>query len=384
MTEKDSMETIVTKDDEEKKKPKKEKKRKRDNSKDEVTEGRSDISAATNSKSASLRKELLKQRRLEREKLLDKVPKVDDNGISYTKQQIRLMRKRVQKGLHPVETPAEKHARLVHEAQLRKEVEAELAGVNDNEDVDDHAENFDGANNGGGDDADDADDDDIDIDKSVERRETNINNTVSPDEGPIDGDGDDDNDYSYEKRPDDAFERKVDQSMVRPIKKKKRAKPVPPDYICSACKNESDQPAHWIYDCSYKKTIPGTNQVSRKKRGLNDPLETKLFVSGLPFETTVQDVNDMFMTKANNAIVTHCKLIKFNDTKRCKGQAYVTFATPDAAKNALRLNGTILTPTIKQNKNDNNQNRTNTTKELKLKITKVLNRAMTKMKQKSN
>ena len=144
--------------------------------------------------------------------------------------------------------------------------------------------------------------------------------------------------------------------------------------------------------------MPGTNQVSRKKRGLHDPLETKLFVSGLPFDTTIKDVTELFTSKimndgdtttatttatAGGPLVVHCKLIKFDDTKRCKGQAFVTFATPEAAKSALKLNGTMIQSssipaTTKSNKAKQDAGKTTTSKELKLKITKVLNRTLTK------
>ncbi len=172
------------------------------------------------------------------------------------------------------------------------------------------------------------------------------------------------------------------------MKKKRREKPVPSDYVCSACRGtNNEQPRHWIYDCSYKKTMPGTNQVSRKKRGLHDPLETKLFVSGLPFDSTVHTVTELFTPNNNmehgavvvGPVVVHCKLIQFEDTKRCKGQAFVTFATPEAAKNALKLNGTVIpssTTTAAASKKAKKD--VGTTKELKLKITKVLNRALTK------
>lgn len=323
-------------------------------------------------------KELLKQRRLERQKLLDLVPKIDEHGISYTKQQIRLMRKRVQKGLHPIETSAEKHNRLVEEARVRKEVEAELAGYDGN--------NNDDESHGDGD---DNNNDDDNVDSNSQKWNESDDKLHSQASHHDNGEDDvDKEDYSYEKRPSSTGGEPIDR---RPIKKKKREKPVPSDYVCSACKGtDNDQSPHWIYDCLYKKTMPGTNQVSRKNRGLHDPLETKLFVSGLPFDSTIKDVTELFTAKIGNTadadntgpVVVHCKLIKFEDTKRCKGQAFVTFATPEAAKKALKLNGTIIpassaitTASSKKAKKDIGNT---TTKELKLKITKVLNRTLTK------
>ena len=43
-----------------------------------------------------------KARKLEKEKLLSQIPKVDENGISFTKIQMRNMMKRVKKGLPPL------------------------------------------------------------------------------------------------------------------------------------------------------------------------------------------------------------------------------------------------------------------------------------------
>jgi RNA recognition motif. (a.k.a. RRM, RBD, or RNP domain) len=293
---------------------------------------------------SSKSKEERKRRRLEREKRLDQVPKVDENGIRYTKQQIRHMRKRVERGLHPVETPSEKQARLAQEAQLRREEEAELSGL------------MEGREEITGDVPEDVDEPNLETNKD-------------------DNDEEEETSFSYEKRPKDASETLAERPRVQ---KKKRAKPVPSDYVCSACQNADGQPPHWIYDCLNKKTVPGTNQVSRKNRGLQDPSETKLFVSGLPFDTTAKDVSELFASKADVSVV-HVKLIKFEDTKRCKGQAFVTFATPEAAKKALRLNGSVIPSTVAPTKPkgsaENKQK-----KELKLKVTKVLNRVVTKTK----
>ena len=359
------------------------KKRKRDGEEAASIEKETDVSRNKDDDTAKTKsKELLKKRRLEREKLLELVPKVDENGISYTKQQIRLMRNRVQKGLHPIETPAEKHHRMVEEARIRREVEAELAGFDQNDQDDNGNGNYDDHDNNK-----DENHDNIQSDsRLLKTPKSHTDDNVA--------DHTDQPDYSYEKRPSTE-----DPTERPPMKKKRRAKPVPPDYVCSACRGTNkDQPPHWIYDCAYKKTMPGTNQVSRKKRGLHDPLETKLFVSGLPFDSTVHTVTELFTshhqreqhaqgtaattTTTNNnkepaVVVVHCKLIQFADTKRCKGQAFVTFATPAAAHHAMTLNGTMVIPSSSSSKTATKTN-VGTTKELKLKITKVLNRALTK------
>lgn len=333
------------------------------------------------------------KRRLEREALLEQVPKVDAvTGMAYTKQQIRRMRKRVARGLNPLETPAEKHARLVRDAELRKEEEAELAGLlivtKNQKNVDEQSD----------DDNNNDDDDEDEDDRSEDEDEKD--GVATKDEGT------DEAPFSYEKAPKDAAETLAEQPPPR--KKKKRDKPVPVDYVCSACQNAiSGAPPHWIYDCPHKKTVPGTNQVSRKQRGLHNPSDHKLFVSGLPFDATAKDVMAMFAAKLEAeapasgsssssdaaALVSHCKLIKFADTGRCKGQAFVTFATADAAQQALRLlNGAVIEnpaaplPLSADAKKKTKQNEAaasapNKRKEqLKLKVTKVLNRFLTKTK----
>ena len=122
-------------------------------------------------------------------------------------------------------------------------------------------------------------------------------------------------------------------------KKAKRSKPVPPDYTCMACQNRHS-PAHWIYDCPEKERRPGSNHVKKKLRGLNQPSSCKVFVSGLPFEIKSREVEKYFATSCGK--VVHCKLLTFEDTKRCKGQAFVTFEEEESAKKALKMTGEVL------------------------------------------
>ena len=122
-------------------------------------------------------------------------------------------------------------------------------------------------------------------------------------------------------------------------KKAKRSKPVPPDYTCMACQNRHS-PAHWIYDCPDKERRPGSNHVKKKLRGINQPSSCKVFVSGLPFEIKSRDVEKYFATSCGK--VVHCKLLTFEDTKRCKGQAFVTFEEEESAKKALKMTGEVL------------------------------------------
>merc|ERR1711862_708258 len=128
-----------------------------------------------------------------------------------------------------------------------------------------------------------------------------------------------------------------------PKRIKANAKAVPPDYICQACKNELNPyiGPHWIYNCPMKQTKKGCNQLTKRLRGLNAPSDHKVFVSGLPFECTEIDVKQYFNESINSdqqVNLVRCKLIKFEDSKRCKGQAILTFGSSEGAEMALKLN----------------------------------------------
>ena len=78
--------------------------------------------------------------------------------------------------------------------------------------------------------------------------------------------------------------------------------------------------------------------------------------------------------------VVQSKLIVFEDTKRCKGTGFLTFETDEGAKNALKLNGTVLSlPESKDDKKKkNSSNSSSEKKELRLGVKKLLNRTITK------
>jgi hypothetical protein len=305
----------------EKKKEKKEK-RKRDGENDDKEDKRS-------------------KKRKEKDALLAQVPETDEHGISYSKLQRRRMMKRVKRGLPPVPTPEEEEERLRQEAQLKREEEEELAGMlyNKKTESDDEEE-----------DQDEGDDDGPDIE---------IEN--AQDEDAEDG-GDN---VEAQKRN--------EKSSDSEKKKRKRAKEVPLDYICQACKNKH-QPIHWIYDCPDKVTVRGTNKISKSTKGIHDPDEKKVFVSGLPFEAKKKDVEALFSSCGK---LVQCKLLTFPDTGRCKGQAYLTFDSQESAKKAVALNGTTI-----DNKADDDKKKKGESgsirRELKLKVTKMLNRIATK------
>lgn len=284
------------------------------------------------------------KKRKEREALLAQVPETDEHGIAYSKLQRRRMMKRVKRGLPPVPTPEEEEERLKQEAQLKREEEEELAGMmyHDNR-----------------------------ADKEEEEEEMEIRDEEEDDSQGVEIQNADDNE------PDEVPERVVKPKLVNtspePDKKKtKRAKEVPADYVCQACKNKH-APIHWIYDCPDKVTVRGTNKVSKSTKGIHDPDDKKVFVSGLPFEAKRKDVDALF---ASCGKLVQCKLLTFPDTGRCKGQAYLTFDSPESAKRAVALNGTTIDAAVSETtkKGETGKGRT----ELKLKVTKMLNRVATK------
>jgi hypothetical protein len=343
----------------------KKKNKKRKSKSDDIELDKADQSIGADADDKNVKaegKSRLQSKKEEKEELLKKVPTKDKDGMAYTKLQIRRMMKRVKKGLPPVPTPRELEESKQAEARLKREEESLYAGEathnevqNDSDDDDDDAEE------------EGADDDDANDDEVLEG-----DNNVPP----------------------------VDNDTCTPVpagnydgtiakKKAKRSKTVPSDYVCSACKNRNT-PAHWIYDCPDKVTVRGANKKKKKDRGVHDPDSKKVFVSGLPFEANAKKVEDFFSTTHNCGIVSCVGLIKFDDSKRCNGQAYVTFNTDEGAKLALELTGiTINAAELSSDVNDAKKKKKNgkegeesdvvvKRKELKLKVSKVRNRNETK------
>ena len=342
-TERDQQELVVSsKNDED---DGNDKKRKLENT--DLNKKNCDEERERKEKEKRVRKEKRKQHRLEKLKLWEKLPKTDEHGIAYTKLQLRRMQKRVARGLDPIETEAEKQERLKRDAELRREEEAELADML-HEQPDDAAD----------------DDDHTDVDTNVAL----VDDVVSDDPDHLD------KEVNEDTQPTEETPAKSEHS---PKKKTRRSKPVPADYVCSACQNKHT-PAHWIYDCPDKVTMRGTNQVAKRLRGIHNPDSRKVFVSGLPFDAKARDVEHFFVSCGP---VAHCKLITFEDTGRCKGQAYVTFTTDESARKALELSGSTI-----DNEVSSNSTKTAKTppagkrKELKLKVTKALNRIKTRRK----
>ena len=298
-------------------------------------------------------KSRLKSKKEEKAELMKKIPLENEDGIAYTKFQIRQMMKRVKRGLPAVATPKELEEKRQNEARLRREEEAELAGLASTRNKPDSDE-------------DEGDDDDTgdEQEEKGEKQDSSSNAT----------------DISTPALP-------VISEDEKPKKKPKTNKPVPSDYVCAACKNRH-QPLHWIYDCPYKVTVRGTNKKKKRDRGMNDPDSKKVFVSGLPFDVKVKGVEDFFSITKNCGTVAAVRLVKFEDTKRCNGQAYVSFDTDQGAQNAIKLSGITLDvdaltsspdgDNSKKKKNDDEGS--GKRKVLKLKVSKVLNRRKTKTK----
>lgn len=274
------------------------------------------------------KKERKRAKMEEKKALLEQLPKTNEDGIAYTKIQIRRMLKRVKKGLPPIPTKEEEAEIERQEALTKKEVETLLAGHDDNADEREEEENVES----------DVDDDEDEGGDNA----TPVSNDMTP---------------SSRKR-------------------KQRSKPVPDDYVCQACQNEH-LPAHWIYDCPNKVTKRGTNQVSKRLRGIHAPDDRKVFCSGLAFDMKRKDVELLFKDCGS---IVHCKLLTFSDTGRCKGQAYVTFDSAESARKARQLSGTTLSATSNDDKKKKKKTKESSNKrtDLKLKVTKVLNRTQTK------
>lgn len=352
-------------DDEHEESKKRSKKKKSKSSKkrpledaDNVDDG--DDTAASKSSSKVDRATRKAAKKEQKEALMAKIPKLDPDGIPYNKIQIRRMLRRVKHGLDPVAT--EEEEKEIREREKREKAEEErllFAERNDEED----------------------------------KQEDNDYNKDNNEADETKSDQEDEEEEAAPATKEPAQETPRKKSHNPPSKKTKRSKPVPPDYICQACQNNLPKfTPHWIYDCPNKVTQRGCNTVSKKLRGLHDPPSRKVFVSGLPFECTEGHVKRYFEQNMDGAdaaesiALVHCKLLKFEDSSRCKGQGILTFESDLGAQLALKLNGStwedVEEPGVamKKKKKGGAKESGDKKKELKLKVTKVLNRHVTKKK----
>lgn len=280
-------------------------------------------------------KEERRRRRKEKQTLLEQLPKHDANGRAYNKGELRrMLKQRISKGLDTIEKALEEeeHGNHNHDEQRMKE-------TNHNND----------------------DDDDDEPNKHTDSKQRQL---------PV-----------------------SEISQANPIKRIRCHKPVPEDYTCAACQN-AVSPRHWIYDCPNKQK---KHMTSSTKKNKNDDSATgsdkKVFVSGLPFDATHRYVVSLLEEQASVRIV-HCKILKFEDSKRCKGQAYVTLeSAADAQRVREKLDGWTIhqhpqdTTTTREDEigkdkqTDSTKDHPSNKKVLRLKVSKVLNRNVTKKKQ---
>lgn len=67
--------------------------------------------------------------------------------------------------------------------------------------------------------------------------------------------------------------------------------------------------------------------------------QTKIYVGNLSYDTTEAGLQETFGAYGD---ITDCKLITDRATGRSKGFAFITFEKPEAANDALKLDGTDL------------------------------------------
>ncbi len=380
--------TVLTDFDDSDKTPPKRTKRKRKSHDADDGKNNNDDSSSNRATTASRYAQKKSEKAQLKLQLQSRIPTHDpETGIPFNKIQVRRMMRRVKHGLSPIPTEEEENEIRAREKREKMEEEALMYAERRNdtedasnlEDADDNDANFedDGENNNDDQDGDNNEGDDEEEDDDVAQN------------------GSDENGTTVAKTI----------AVPPPTKKAKRSKPVPPDYICQACQNKpqsshsssSTFTPHWIYDCPVKKTQRGCNQISKKLRGLHDPPSHKVFVSGLPFECDEGMVKRFFEeTMGKNdgnsntnvsAELVHCKLLKFEDSNRCKGQAFLTFDSEEGAKLAIRvMNGSIWKEIVEPGMAAKGKKKKIATaeggpkKELKLKVTKALNRFVTKNK----
>lgn len=303
-----------------------------------------------------------------------KIPTHDDDGIPYGKIQLRRMKRRVKHGLSPI--PSEEEEREIRERERREKMEEEAlyyeAPARD----------------------DDVDDDGDCKDDDKGRNPIDEEDAIDGGRGANDVWNDNNEDVNDEQEEEEKAERNAAEVLSPPpAKKVKRNKPVPPDYVCQACQSQA---VHWIYDCPKKETKKGCNTVAKKLRGLHDPPSRKVFVGGLPFDCDEGMVKRFFdeglgsnSSSCGDGVVVHVKLLKFEDSQRCKGQAFLTFDTDEGAAMAItKMNGlvwrevpelgaTLMTTKGKKKKKTTKEDSAVPKRELRLKVTRALNRFAT-------
>ena len=211
-----------------------------------------------------------------------------------------------------------------------------------------------GSNDG---DSDDGEDSDEDSDDGEEESEDDGSDSSSDD--------DDDVEAAKATMGQQPPAKRVTPPTVSPIpavpaKTAKPKKAPPKGYMCKACKESG----HWLYDCAKyleakkkeredKAAASGALKATMKKAQVGDAevgpaasadpedasqAKNKVFVQGLPFDMTKHALKKFFEDELK-VTVKACSIICFEDSKRCKGMAYVSFSEHSSAEKALVLNG---------------------------------------------
>ena len=227
--------------------------------------------AVVNKKSILSREEKKK----EKQAILNELPKVDENGISYTKMEIRRMMKRVKKGLSALPSDQEKRELAKHKIKEEEEWQALM------------------------------------YDEGLKRE--------SVKEVDTDDDGNDQDDNDQDDNDQDG-------------------KGEPPKGLNSNSQYQNDG----------ELPMSDTNEQSKVNLGTDGDSKNKVFVSGMPFGVTHAAIEAFFrkavvdkhtQTSSKKDKLVTCKIVRFADSGKCRGQAYVAFATEELAQKALKLDG---------------------------------------------
>ena len=67
----------------------------------------------------------------------------------------------------------------------------------------------------------------------------------------------------------------------------------------------------------------------------SEPIQ--LFVTGIPYEATEEQLREFFEAEKIGKDITEIKLPRFQDSGRCRGFAHVTFPSQEIADKALKM-----------------------------------------------
>ena len=139
---------------------------------------------------------------------------------------------------------------------------------------------------------------------------------------------------------------------------KRKVKRAPPEgYVCNICK----APGHWVYLCSAKAKAGKEGAESSSSEGVvsssedDGPLEPsataasspspctsnprKVFISGLPFSFAEADIEKLCgsdLMAGGLHTIESLKMHRFSGSRRCNGQAFVTYTTAEGAQACMR------------------------------------------------